>query len=204
MEGYTFAANFLLSRVETGKAIHIESFRKGDEAAFEKIFKDNFKSLYRYAFTIVKNESAAEEIVQNVFFKIWNKKEQLPDGILLKAYFYRAIHNESLNLIKHHKVRTTYQLHAIRSGDQHVENASSKIGMSELQRHLSAAMNELPEQCRTIFHMSRFEEKKYKEIADELNISPKTVENQLGKALKILRAKLIDFLPGMFYLIINL
>jgi RNA polymerase sigma-70 factor (ECF subfamily) len=75
--------------------------------------------------------------------------------------------------------------------------------MAELQRHLAAAMNTLPEQCRTIFQMSRFEEKKYKEIAEELNISPKTVENQLAKALKILRAKLIDFLPGLFYLLIN-
>jgi RNA polymerase sigma-70 factor (ECF subfamily) len=203
MEGYTLAAKYLPTQVEPGKAIHIDTFRNGDEAVFEKTFKENFNSLYKYAFTIVKNESAAEEIVQNVFFKIWNKKEQLPPGVMLKAYFYRAIHNESLNLIKHHKVRTVYQMQAIRSGDSYTENTSSKVQMAELQRHLAAAMNTLPEQCRTIFQMSRFEEKKYKEIAEELNISPKTVENQLAKALKILRAKLIDFLPGLFYLLIN-
>jgi RNA polymerase sigma-70 factor (ECF subfamily) len=75
--------------------------------------------------------------------------------------------------------------------------------MAELQHELHKAMNELPQQCRTIFQLSRFEDKKYKEIAEELAISPKTVENQMGKALKILRTRLADFLPLIVYLLFN-
>jgi RNA polymerase sigma-70 factor (ECF subfamily) len=203
-EGNTFIAKHHPPQLEQHEAVTLASLRNGDESAFEKVFKENFKSLYGYAIGLVKNDSAAEEIVQNVFFKIWKKKEQLPPSGLLKAYLYRAVHNESLNLIKHHRVRTSYQMHAVRSGEGYAENASAKVSMAELQRHLSEAMNCLPEQCRTIFQMSRFEEKKCKEIAEELQIAPKTVENQLGKALKILRVKLKDFLPAFVYLFINL
>lgn len=203
-EGNTFVVKYCQPQLEPNEALTLASFRNGDETAFEKIFKENFKSLYGYAIGLVKNESAAEEIVQNVFFKIWKKKEQIPPSGLLKAYLYRSVHNESLNLIKHHRVRSSYQMHAIRSGEGEAENASAKVSMAELQRHLAEAMNSLPEQCRTIFQMSRFEEKKCKEIAAELQIAPKTVENQLGKALKILRIKLKDFLPAIVYLFINL
>ena len=75
------------------------------------------------------------------------------------------------------------------------DQASKKVTSGELEKKLHAALNELPEQCRTIFQLSRFNELKYREIADQLGISIKTVENQMGKALKLLRVKLVDFLP---------
>jgi RNA polymerase sigma-70 factor (ECF subfamily) len=80
------------------------------------------------------------------------------------------------------------------------ENTSDKLVLGELQDRLQVAINELPEQCRTIFQMSRFEELKYREIAGELGLSIKTVENQMGKALRILREKLVDFLPVLLLL----
>jgi len=113
------------------------------------------------------------------------------------------VHNESLNNIKRQKVRTSYQMYALSSTGESIDNASGKVNMTELQQELHKAMNGLPEQCRTIFQMSRFEDMKYREIADELNISPKTVENQVGKALKILREKLAQFLPLIVYLLFN-
>lgn len=189
--------------MELSETSLIASLKKGDEIAFEKVFKTHFNSLYKYAYTILKNETAAEEVVQQVFFKIWEKRESLPDETILKAYLYRAVHNESLNNIKRLKVRTGYQMYAVSSTGQAIENASGKVYVAELQQELHKAMNELPEQCRTIFQMSRFEDMKYKEIADELNISPKTVENQMGKALKILREKLAQFLPLIVYLLFN-
>src|SRR5205085_8962102 len=84
-----------------------------------------------------------------------------------------------------------------------IDKASKKIQLKELEEKLHKALNDLPEQCRTIFQMSRFEELRYREIAEQLNISIKTVENQMGKALKILRTKLVDFLP-LLILFINL
>ncbi|RZS63972.1 RNA polymerase sigma-70 factor (ECF subfamily) [Pseudobacter ginsenosidimutans] len=172
--------------------------------AFENVFKSHFKSLHSYAYTIVKDDMVAEEMVQNVFCKIWEKKGHLEIETSLTAYLYRAVYNESLNHIKHQKVRLAYQAHASYQMKEQTDSASKKVLLSDLEQKLRKAMSELPEQCRTIFQMSRFEELKYQEIADRLGISIKTVENQMGKALKLLRSKLIDFLPLLLIILTNL
>lgn len=173
---------------------------KKDEAAFEQVFKSHFKSLHAYAFTILKDEIQAEEIVQQVFFKLWDRADTLSITGSVTAYLYRAVHNESLNYIKHQKVRAEHRLHVAYSMKNQADHASKKVLNSELEKKLHEAMEELPEQCRTIFQLSRFEEMKYREIADRLDISVKTVENQMGKALRILRLKLVDFLPILIFL----
>ncbi len=176
---------------------------KRDEKIFEQVFKTHFKNLHAYAFTILKDEMVAEELVQNVFYKIWERPKKLSINGSIAAYLYRAVHNESLNHLKHLKVRSKYQLHAVHQMKNESDSASKKILFKELESKLYRALQELPEQCRTIFQLSRFEELKYREIADRLNISPKTVENQMGKALKLLRMKLIDFLPLTIFFIAN-
>ena len=165
-----------------------------DEATFEQVFKSHFKRLHAYAFTILQNEAEAEEIVQQVFFKLWERNENLSVTGSVTAYLYRAVHNESLNFIKHQKVKSNHQLHVAYSMKNEVEHPAKKVLAGELEKKIHAALNELPEQCRTIFQLSRFDELKYREIADKLGISVKTVENQMGKALKLMRAKLVDFL----------
>lgn len=173
----------------------MELLQNGDEHTFEQVFKTHYKNLHAYAFTIIKNHTTAEEVVQNVFFKLWERKAQLAADTQLKAYLYRAVHNESLNHIKHEKVKNQYKMHAISKQEEYAQPASKKITLTELEEHVREALNELPEQCRTIFQMSRFQELKYREIADELGLAVKTVENQMGKALKILRSRLAEFLP---------
>jgi len=165
-----------------------------DETAFEQVFKTYFKRLHAYAFTILKNDVEAEEMVQQVFFKLWERNESLSLSGSVSAYLYRAVHNESLNYIKHQKVRSNHQLHVAYSMKNEVEHPAKKVMAGELEKKIHTALKELPEQCRTIFQMSRFDELKYREIADKLGISVKTVENQMGKALKLLREKLVDFL----------
>jgi len=165
-----------------------------DETAFEQVFKTHFKRLHAYAFTILRDEIEAEEIVQQVFFKLWERNENLSLTGSVSAYLYRAVHNESLNYLKHQKVRSNHQLHVAYSMKNEVEHPAKKVITGELEKKIHTALNELPEQCRTIFQMSRFDELKYREIADKLGISVKTVENQMGKALKLLREKLVDFL----------
>jgi RNA polymerase sigma-70 factor (ECF subfamily) len=172
-----------------------------DEIAFEQVFKTHFKRLHAYAFTILRDEEEAEEMVQQVFFKLWERnvqKDSFGENLSLSgnvsAYLYRAVHNESLNYIKHQKVRSNHQLHVAYSMKNEVEHPAKKVIAGELEKKIHTALNELPEQCRTIFQMSRFDELKYREIADKLGISVKTVENQMGKALKLLRQKLVDFL----------
>ena len=165
-----------------------------DETAFEQVFKTHFKRLHAYAFTILRDEVEAEEMVQQVFFKLWERNENLSLSGPVSAYLYRAVHNESLNYLKHQKVRSNHQLHIAYSMKHEAEHPAKKIMAGELEKKIHSALNDLPEQCRTIFQMSRFDEMKYREIADKLGISVKTVENQMGKALKLLREKLVDFL----------
>ena len=177
---------------------------KRDEAAFEQVFKTHYKNLHAYAFTILKDEDEAEEMVQQVFFKLWERSEYLSFSGSIAAYLYRAVHNESLNFIKHQKVKAGHQLHVAYSMKNKSEQAQSKMIRKELESKFREALNELPEQCRTVFQLSRFEDMKYKEIADKLDISVKTVENHMGKALKILRTKLVDFLPLLLILLSKL
>ena len=179
----------------------INLIKEGDGRAFEKIFRAYFKPLHAYAYTFTKDDEQAEEIVQNVFCRIWEKRDQLnPDGSI-KAYLYRAVHNESVNHLKHQKTRTAFRVHYDNNEEQTTGEASEKIMVAELDGHIQKALNELPLQCRIIFQLSRFENLKYREIADQLSLSVKTVENQMGKTLKVLRVKLAEFLPIVLYLI---
>ncbi|TCK80832.1 RNA polymerase sigma-70 factor [Albibacterium bauzanense] len=169
---------------------------------FEELFKAHFKALYAYAYTFLKDELAAEEIVQNLFMRLWEKKEDLMVHTSIKAFLYRSVYNDSLNYLKHQKVKLKYQQHQVYvMKDESSEASSSRVQLKELEERLHEALSRLPEGCRTVFQMSRFEELKYREIADRLNISIKTVENQMGKALKLLRLELIDFLPLLFLLL---
>ncbi|WP_237487875.1 RNA polymerase sigma-70 factor [Hufsiella arboris] len=173
------------------------------EKAFEKLFRENFKSLHAYAFSFVKDNESAEEIVQNVFFRIWEKNEELALDSSLKAYLFRSVHNESLNQLKRQKIRKSIHISYESENLSASGVASEKVTVSELQHSLQQALLALPQQCRTIFQLSRFDQLKYRQIAEELGISVKTVENQMGKALKILRVKLAEFLIIIFALILN-
>jgi RNA polymerase sigma-70 factor (ECF subfamily) len=187
--------------MEVNETVLINRLQMRDEAAFEQAFKENYKSLHAYAYTILRDEAIAEEMAQNVFYKLWDRSESLSISGSVRAYLFRAVHNESLNYLKHLKVRSEHQLYVSHRMNEGTDNASKKIQLKELEEKLQKALNELPEQCRTIFQLSRFEELRYREIADTLNISVKTVENQMGKALKILRTKLVDFLPFLILFI---
>ena len=170
---------------------------------FEDAFKTHFKGLHAYAYTIVKDDIMAEEMVQNVFYKLWKNKETIAIDQSVAAYLYRSVYNESLNYLKHLKVRSAYRSFATRTMEN-INNAAERLKLKELEEKLDQALKELPEQCRTIFQMSRFEELKYMEIAGKLGISVKTVENQMGKALRLLRASLADFLPVLLLLLLNI
>lgn len=171
--------------------------------AFEQLFKTHYKALHAYANLILKDEDSAEEVVQQMFLKFWEKRELLQVETSMKAYLYKCVYNDSLNFLKHEKVKLKYHDFTKQTADHLSDSASAKVELSELQIRLREALNQLPEQCRTIFQLSRFEELKYREIAEKLGISIKTVENQMGKALRILRVELTDFLLlallGMMY-----
>lgn len=182
----------------------IESLVRQEETAFEQVFKTHFKNLHAYACTIIKDEATAEEVVQQVFFKLWERSKALSISSSVAAYLYRAVYNESLNYLKHQKVQSNYQQYFNHTMKNENDAGGKRLSLKELEGKFHTALNELPEQCRTIFQLSRFEELRYREIAERLGISVKTVENQMGKALKILRTKLVEFLPFTVFCLLNL
>lgn len=174
------------------------------EIAFEALFRQHFKHLYAYACSMLKDEVMAEEMVQNVFCKLWEKGTTLQIQQSVTAYLYRAVYHECLNYIRHLKVRAAHQSYTKHHMTAVTESSSSRIALHQLQEKLAAAMEKLPEKCRVVFQLSRFEELRYQEIADRLQISVKTVENQMGKALRIMRSELVEFLPILLILFFNL
>jgi RNA polymerase sigma-70 factor, ECF subfamily len=183
----------------------ITQLQEGDIQAYEIVYKNYFKRLLSYAFTILQSEEKAEEIVQNVFVKLWEKKESIDIQTSLKSYLYKSVYNGSLNELKKEKVAYKYEQYQTNVLEtSRPSEPSAVMHYKELERKLKVAIDALPEQCRTVFQMSRFEDLKYREIANELNISPKTVEQHMSKALKELRIQLADFLFVLVGFVITL
>ncbi|HEY0272383.1 MAG TPA: RNA polymerase sigma-70 factor [Chitinophaga sp.] len=177
--------------------------RSRGEMEFEALFRRHFKNLYAYACSMLHDEVMAEEMVQNVFCKLWEKGADLRIQQSITAYLYRAVYHECLNYIRHLKVRAAHQSFSKHHQSPVVDSSASRVQLHELQVKLEAALQQLPEKCRVVFQLSRFEDLRYQEIADRLQISVKTVENQMGKALRILRTELVDFLPLLLLLFLN-
>lgn len=164
------------------------------------MFNTYYQSLCNYACSMLKDIDEAEEVVQNAFFNIWQKREALQITTSFKSYVYRAIHNDCLNKIKHGKVRAVYAADYKSSMSGGAVDSAQALDAKELGKRINEAIASLPEQCGHVFRLSRFENLKYSEIATQLDISVKTVENHMGKALKLLRGQLKDFLPLLTWL----
>lgn len=173
----------------------LEALQAGDENAFEMIFREHYQALCCYANSFLQDRDEAEEVVQSSFLAIWEKRNTLFITSSLKSYLYRAVRNSCLNVIKHEKIKQVHVDHEMKVLSPADENTSDAVLSNELEKQIYIAMQALPEQCLLVFKMSRFEELKYQEIADQLNISVKTVENQIGKALRIMREQLREYLP---------
>lgn len=180
------------------------AIRQGNERVYETVFRKHYQALCNYACGILKDMDDAEEVVQSIFLKLWEQRESIEINISLNAYLYRAVHNTCLNRLKHLKIQETYRQYIGNYLEDTFDSATDIMDKNELENRISVALEKLPEQCRLIFKMSRFEELKYQEIADKLGLSIKTIENQIGKALKIMRIELVDYLPVMFLFMLNL
>ncbi len=172
----------------------LKLIREGDPRAFEQAFRTYYEGLCRFAIGFLGNREEAEETVQDTFYKFWSRREEIEISVSLRAYLYGAVRNACLNKIKHLQVRSQYQKQMLEA-ESASEFSSSTLEASELQSMIEGAVRELPPERRKIFLMSRNEGLKYQEIADQLGISIKTVEAQMGKALKYLREVLREYLP---------
>ncbi|HEY9048091.1 MAG TPA: RNA polymerase sigma-70 factor [Ohtaekwangia sp.] len=178
----------------------LTSLKTGDITAFEMLFRTHYQPLCNYAYTFVQDRDEAEEIVQSTFLSVWEKRENLEIRTAVKPYLYAMVRNACLNVLKHEKIKQQHATIEMAVAEKSVESVARTVMASELETRIYEAMEKLPQQCRIIFKLSRFEELKYSEIADQLNLSVKTVENQMGKALKIMREQLKDYLPILIVL----
>ena len=194
----------LLIMIQIPDSEILMAIRQGNERVYETIFRKHYQALCNYACGILKDMDDAEEVVQSIFLKHWEQRESIEINVSLKSYLYRAVHNTCLNRLKHLKIQDTYRQYVGDYLEESFDSATDIMDKNELENRISEALEKLPEQCRIIFKMSRFEELKYQEIADKLGLSIKTIENQIGKALRIMRAELSDYLPVIFLFMLNL
>jgi RNA polymerase sigma-70 factor (ECF subfamily) len=160
------------------------------------LFKVHYDELCRYAHSILKDQDVAEDVVQQLFIKLWEKRETISEIDNIRSYLFRSTFNLSLNEQKKmQRMPKSDEDIVHNTAFQSSDNTSNLLVSNELQERIESAMLVLPEKCREVFHLSRNEQLSYKEIAQEMNISTKTVENQVGKALRIMREELKDYLP---------
>ena len=178
--------------IKTGKDLFV-LVSDGKIAAFTTFYTQFFQKLLLASEKYVKDVFVAEEIVQDVFLKIWENPQNLTDIKLVKPYLYRSVINASINYINKQKNIELHHLKiAAESSDQELLDLDEE---NELIVLLHQEINKLPPQCQKVFKMNRFEQLKYKEIAIRLNLSERTVENHIATALKLLRLALLTDNP---------
>jgi RNA polymerase sigma-70 factor (family 1) len=167
---------------------------KGDVSAFEQIYQLYWSDLYNFAYNILRDKIVCEEIIQETFFSLWTKREQLQITQSIKAYLFSAVKFQTINYIRSEKVKRAYASSYASFTQVTVDNSNEEhIHMSDLKGMIENEVSKLPEKCQQIFRLSRNEHQSIKNIADLMNISHKTVENQLTKALRQLRSSLGQF-----------
>ncbi len=162
-----------------------------NESSYEELFKKCYAPLCKVIFRILKDKDLAEDTVQEVFVKLWEKRADYKIETSLKSYLYRAAINSAYNYLEKNKRYTKLSLEESAIEPVDTFSVEDQIQARELEAKISTALEKLPEACREVFILSRYEGLSYKEIAETLDISVKTVENQIGKALRIFREQLL-------------
>jgi RNA polymerase sigma-70 factor (ECF subfamily) len=172
----------------------LDRLRAGDQAAFDSIFHTHYARLVGVAQGMLRERATAEEIAQEVMLELWRRRETLTVETSLRAYLFRATRNRALNHIRHQRVERRGE--PFTSAESSVAAAAdSHLAEQEIDAALRRAVEHLPARCREVFELSRVHGLKYAEIARILEISVKTVEAQMGKALRIMRKQLAPWLP---------
>lgn len=187
----------------------LKKLKNNDEIAFKVVFNKYYSRLYYFILEFISFDDIAENIVQDTFFTLWIKCHELKDDSNLNAYLFTVARNNCLYKLRDQRYRQKLFTTNLLSQDELDMNMEmlntldpSTYTFDEINRIIERTLEELPPQCKKVFMLSRFEEKKNKEIAEELNISVKVVEKHISKGLKKFRVSLKDYLPFVAYLFI--
>jgi len=176
--------------------IHLlERIRAGDSDAFDAVFRANYAALVGSAERILGRRDVAEEIVQDVMLELWRRRETLAVEDSLRGYLFRATRNRSLNHLRHGAIEKRAEPELAANRAESGSSAHAALVEEEIEVAVKRAVADLPARCREVFELSRMHGLRYSEIATTLGISVKTVEAQMGKALRLLRERLAQWLP---------
>jgi len=179
--------------------ILVDKIRAGNEMAFEKLFRQYYRPLCLFATGILRDDEMAEEVVQDFFVKLWDRREGFTVETSVKNYLFRSVKNLSINVIKHEQIKLKHAQQAIAQAE--ANDYKDHFLEIDLELAIEKSIDELPEKRREIFRLSREEGLKYREIAERLNISIKTVEVQMSLAIKTLREKLKRYNTFLFFFV---
>jgi RNA polymerase sigma-70 factor (ECF subfamily) len=171
----------------------IKKLSKGDLSTFEKVFKTYYEELCFFAKKYLSDMDQAEEIVQDMFYTIWQNRENLKINQSLKAYLYASTKNKCLKKIRSRQYEEKYRNYVKHSNPGNVSTPDEELNAKEINVIIEETLSSLPERTKKIFKMSRYQGMKYREIADKLAISVKTVEADMGRALKVFRRNLTEY-----------
>jgi RNA polymerase sigma-70 factor (ECF subfamily) len=169
-----------------------EAIRRDDKGAYETVFREYYRPMTAYAFRFLGDLPASESIVQDVFLRLWQKRKEIMITSSLQNYLFRSVKNLSINYIEHEKIKSGYQAMVIKNESDRSEYSEFFLEFG-LKQKIETAISALPEKRQEIFRLAREEGLKYREIADRLEISVKTVETQMTLSMKQLRESLKEF-----------
>lgn len=176
----------------------IDRIRSGDSGAFEKLYNRYWESLFAAAMHRLQSIELSKDVVQELFVSLWEKRTSIRIRSNVKGYLFTALKHRIINKIKSETVREKYEkmvTEFYEANDLATEyRVLEKILLEELKRET----DKLPERCREVFELSRMQQLSHKEIGEKLDISPKTVENHIGRALKTIRPKLKQIISVLF------
>lgn len=170
---------------------------------FEVLFREHFTGLCFFARKYTGDLDAAKEIVHNVFLRIWENRREFEWEKPAKSYLFTSVYNRSLNYIRDNRKFVRQEADPAPGMIADTAGYSENLEAAELEARIKLALRRLPEKCRKVFELSRFEEKRYTEIAEQLDISLKTVETHMSKALHIIREELKDYLTVLILMLIK-
>lgn len=180
----------------------IEKLKHGDEAAYSYLLKKYHRKLYAYVITLSHNHAVAEDVIQNVFLKLWEYRSKLDSNYSLQSFLYKSCFNEFVNLSKKNR-KLTYFDKVYLETVEHVIATNPPANLEAQKELVFKGVTLLPEKCAEIFMLSKKEGLTNAEIAEYLNISCKTVEGHLTKAFTILRENLGAKIVSILFLLMN-
>lgn len=190
------------NRYAKNEALLLSSLKKGEESAYRYVFDNYYDRLVFFANKMLNDIDSSRNVVQEVIVMVFDKRDELNIHTSLNSFLHQVVRNRVLNLLKHEKIKSTHHAEMLHQSENYdVENRAE---YNDLQDAIKSIVSELPPRCKEIFELSRVDGKSNQEIAEELEISKRTVETQISNALKQLRLglKKLELLPFFMFLLL--